>query len=341
MNDLNKYKMTLCGKKGVKINKTNNDYKKSPFQLEGTQVKKKKNLLKTVDKELDLDINNYDETEIFGLFGLTTDTILDEDVMKSAKKIAQKMHPDFSKLDAKYFTFYTKAYSRLELISQQQVRTSGIREDFSNEDHNKMLDTMFQTNKNLKQEGNFNDWFNEKFEQTKLEDEEFSSGYGDWMKSDEGIDFTSKKVKTMDAMNREMNKRKREVQAMTVYQGVTDYEPTSSMGGSLIMYEGNNGFSSNNSMGMDLKQAYEASVFGVTEDDYHLRKKYKSVSEYESDRTNIAPLTEEESWRLLAEKQMKENELSATYAHKSAQRYELQKQRLDIFSSSLKQITDY
>ena len=59
---------------------------------------------------VDLEINNYSVEELFGLFHIQH---LDEETMKTAKKIVLKTHPDKSKLDPKYFLFYSQAYRRL------------------------------------------------------------------------------------------------------------------------------------------------------------------------------------------------------------------------------------
>ena len=51
-----------------------------------------------------LDINTYNLDEILGLFDLPYQ--LTQDNMKRAKKKVLMLHPDKSRLDAKYFLFY-------------------------------------------------------------------------------------------------------------------------------------------------------------------------------------------------------------------------------------------
>ena len=63
---------------------------------------------------LDLDINNYDLHDILALFKLDKD--FSENDLKKAKQLVLKMHPDKSRLDAKYFLFFSSAYKRLYSI---------------------------------------------------------------------------------------------------------------------------------------------------------------------------------------------------------------------------------
>ena len=66
-----------CPKSGIKIHKSENDYKKDPFQI-------------------DLDIENYSVDDLYRLFSID---VLDDNTMKESKKVVLKTHPDKSKLD--------------------------------------------------------------------------------------------------------------------------------------------------------------------------------------------------------------------------------------------------
>ena len=67
-----------------------------------------------MDSNLDLNIDNYSLDDILQLFRLSSD--FNEADMKNAKKLVLKMHPDKSRLDAKYFLFFSKAYKVLYSI---------------------------------------------------------------------------------------------------------------------------------------------------------------------------------------------------------------------------------
>jgi len=57
---------------------------------------------------LDLDIENYNLNDILNLFKLEYD--FDENDLKKAKRVVLQVHPDKSRLPAKYFIFYSKEY---------------------------------------------------------------------------------------------------------------------------------------------------------------------------------------------------------------------------------------
>ena len=66
----------------------------------------------------DLNIDNYTMDDIYHLFkiqnnGKNATNFLDEETMKRAKRVVLLTHPDKSRLDAKYFLFYCKAYKKL------------------------------------------------------------------------------------------------------------------------------------------------------------------------------------------------------------------------------------
>ena len=58
---------------------------------------------------IDLNIDNYNLDELLKLFHLTRDFNV-EDLKKTKKKVL-KMHPDKSKLDKKFFIFFSNAYN--------------------------------------------------------------------------------------------------------------------------------------------------------------------------------------------------------------------------------------
>ena len=60
------------------------------------------------DKGYNLDIHMYSFEELLGLFDLSYTISLED--MKRAKRKVLMTHPDKSKLDAKYFLFYKKAF---------------------------------------------------------------------------------------------------------------------------------------------------------------------------------------------------------------------------------------
>jgi hypothetical protein len=347
--------MTNCLKPGIKIKNTENDYKIDPFANINVISSKNNNIDKfevNYDNNkymsLDLNIENYSREDLYKLFGFKSSIFLTEENMKEAKKIVLKTHPDKSRLDNKYFIFFNKAYKKLQDINEFQnkintKKTINKDEYYDNENKN-ILDKMFDKKKDLKDNNNFNSWFNEQFEKYRVDDP-IEHGYGNWLKSEEDIKFS--KPTNFNSIGKEMEKIKKEVQALTPYKGVENYVGGLSFGGSSLM-EYNNNFNSdslfsNGSVGFtDLRQAYVESVIPVTEEDFNKIHKFKNVEEYKFARNklDITPLSKEEAMKQLLLKENNENEESAALAFYYAQQFEKTKKNYDNFWSSLKQITN-
>lgn len=358
-NEKDKFSMTTCGKTGIKIKKTENDYKHDPFagvdpfknqtrEIERFDV----NYDKKQYEAIDLNIENYSREELYKLFGFKTSIILTEENMKEAKKIVLKTHPDKCRLDNKYFVFFGKAFQKLKDIYEFQNKTNKKTEDkneYYDSQNGKVLDKMFDMKKDLKDSNNFNKWFNEQFEKHRVEDP-VEHGYGNWLKSDEDIIFTPQNI-NKDSMGREIEKRKKEIQSLTPYKGIGDSFLSSSAGGSSLM-EYNSNFTSGalfnggggGGMGYtDLRQAYAESVIPVTEEDYNKVQKFKSIDEYKRHRdgADMTPLSKEEGLRKLYQQDKQKNEESAALAFYYAQQSEKAKKNNDTFWSGLKQVTNW
>ena len=350
------YSMTTCGKTGIKIKSSGNDYKADPFANVDPFANQKReverfdvNYNKNSYESLDLNIESYSREDLYKLFGFKSSIILTELNMREAKKIVLKTHPDKSRLDNKYFVFFGRAYNKLKEIYEFQNKTNKKTND-NNEyydlQNSEVLDKMFDTKKDLKDPKNFNSWFNKQFEKHKLEDP-IEHGYGNWLKSDEDIIFTPQNI-NKDNIDREMDKRKKELQALTPYKGFGDSFLSSSVGGSSLM-EYNSNFTSGSlftgggGMGYtDLRQAYAESVIPVTKDDYNKVQKFRSVDEYRRhrDTTDVKPLSKEDGLRQLYQQDKDRNEESAALAFYYAQQSEKVKKNNDVFWSGLKQLTN-
>jgi curved DNA-binding protein CbpA len=294
----NKNSMTSCHKGGIKIRDTGNNNVADPFSGVNpfNVVPEKKAETITHDKNsyesLDLNIENYSRDELFKLFGVTNIS-LTEDVMKECKKLVLKSHPDKCRLDEKYFIFFSKAYNKLkgiyEFQNKMQIKKTADSSEYYDSNQAAILTNVFEQKKDLKDPKNFNSWFNEQFDKHKLEDPNESNGYGNWLKSDDDIVFTGNVSKAN--MNAEMEKRKKAVQALSVYKGVSDTYASAYGGSSLMSYDSNfssGSLFSNDGMGYtDLRQAYAESVIPVTEDDYNKSQKFRNVEEYKRNRDAI------------------------------------------------------
>lgn len=338
--------MTNCTKTGIKIKQSNNNYTVDPFADVNPFQDPQQQMRIQLDKPetIDLNVDSYSREELYKLFGFNTSIILTEECMKEAKKVVLKTHPDKSRLDNRYFIFYSEAYKKLMSIYEFQNKNANKKLDtnsYYDKQNAGLLDNMFLQNKNLKESGNFNQWFNDQFDKHKLEDAN-EHGYDKWLKSDEDIVFTPQNI-NKDNIGREMEKRKKELSALTPYTGVGDLFTRSSAGGSSLMeYNGN--FSSNalfSSEGIgytDLKQAYAESVIPVSEEDFHKMKQYRNVDEYKRQRESdaVTPMSKEESMRILYNSDKQKNEESAALAYYYAQQSEKANQNTSRFWSNIK-----
>lgn len=353
------YSMTSCVKTGIKIKDSGNGYKYDPFAgVDPFKLQNKESdkfdvsYDRTSYESIDLSIENYSREELYKLFGFKTSIMLSEENMKEAKKIVLKTHPDKSRLDNKYFVFFSKAYNKLKEIYEFQNKTNSKKtedkKEYFEQENSQVLDKMFDMKKDLKDTKNFNEWFNAQFDKHKLEDQS-DNGYGDWLKSDDDVIFTPQNI-NKDSMAREMDKRKREIQTLTPYRGITDSYSSSGVGGSQLMsYDSNftsgSLFSGGGGGGMgytDLRQAYAESVIPVTEDDFNKVQKFKNVNDYKRQRDSVdmTPLSKEEALRQLYKQDKQKDEESAALAFYYAQQSEKVNRNNDVFWSGLKQLTN-
>lgn len=343
---------------GVRINLGENEYKSDPFQgLNPFKSNNEKPFVPTqydnnsYDK-LDLNIDNYSREDLFKLFGLNNMT-LSEDIMKQCKKTVLKTHPDKSRLDKIYFIFFSNAYAKLlgiyqfqnKINTKQNIDTVEYLEDeyFESENIN-ILDKFFEKQKQNKDPKNFNEWFNSQFDKHKLEDSH-ETGYGDWLKSNEDVVIMPNVSKS--DMAAEMEKRKKQVQSLITYNGVSETS-SSTFGGSTLMSYDNNFtagslFSDEGMTYTDLRQAYAESVIPVTEDDYNKVKKFRNIGEYKRHRESVdtTPLEKEEAMRQLYLQNKQKDEESAALAFYYAQQSEKAKESQQSFWSGLKQLTNH
>jgi hypothetical protein len=129
MNYTTKSTTGSCPKAGIKIHETkpssNANANKNIFNTttstNQTNYNNPVNYYNTSMNQLDLDIENYSLRDLYNLFNINDE--LDEESLKNAKKIVLKMHPDKSRLDQKYFLFFSKAYKRLYSVYEFQNKS--------------------------------------------------------------------------------------------------------------------------------------------------------------------------------------------------------------------------
>lgn len=338
---------------GVRVVNSENEYNIDPFDgadpFNNPAGEKELNTViynKSSYNNMDLTIENYSQSDLYNLFGIDSHNRLTHDVMKQSKKIVLKTHPDKSGLEPKYFLFFTKAYKRIYSIYEFQNKNHNKVEDtneYTDTENNILLEQLFTNDKTLKTPDKFNKWFNEQFDKHKLEDS-CEKGYGDWLKSDENVDHIEKISQSQMAM--EIEKKKKQVQALSEYKGIdTQYAPI--FGGSTLMdynsnYTCGSVFSEDNLNYTDLKQAYVESVIPVTNEDYQNAPKFKNVDEYRRhrDTVDISPIDKAESMKQLYNENKNQEDESVALAYYYAKQAEKAKLQKQSFWASIKHLTN-
>ena len=289
--------------------------------------------------ELDLNLDNYSLNDLFNLFNIHDD-MLNEEIMKNAKKITLKMHPDKSKLDSKFFIFFLKAYDRLTEIYNFQNKSIKKKQNMNNnsmsEDNIKILNDLKNQPQFKDNTENFNQWFNENFEKYRLEDPN-ERGYGDWLKSNDNFLNVNENV-SMSNMNQVFEQKKKQVQSLTIYNGIQN-DMASFRGSNFSLLNDGDNFSSENYT--DLKQAYTETVIPVTLEDYEKMPKFNNLEEYRSHResVNVTPIDTLEAMRMLESQERNTEKESQALAYKYARESEKAKEKQNLFWSALKPLT--
>ena len=144
-------------------------------------------------ENLDLNIRNYDLEDITNLFRIPIN--FNKEDLKNAKKVVLKTHPDKSRLDKKYFLFFSKAYKVLYSIYEFKNKNE---KNFNNEldtEYDKFIELFDEDQKNknnglrekvdeFTKSNNFNKEFNKLFENNRLRNEYEDKGYADVLKED-------------------------------------------------------------------------------------------------------------------------------------------------------------
>jgi hypothetical protein len=285
-------------------------------------------------EDLDLNIENYELTDLLDLFKIDFD--FKEEDLKRVKKMVMLSHPDKSGLDKKYFLFFTSAYKIVFSIHEFRHKSSQKQSTEYTVEKDEEKELLL---KNLQKKPNFNKLFNELFEKHKIADDENENGYGDWMKSDENMDTRST---TLSQMNATFEQKKREVKELVPFQEIQDTGSSSAhfdLTRDKPTYYSSSLFSS--LQYEDLKKAHVESVIPVTQEDYLARPKYKNVLELQShpDYKDTKPLSLSQAQAYLSQRQSHETRNDVHRAYKLAKQDEVARKANQGWMSGFKQIT--
>ena len=196
-------------------------------------------------EHIDLDIDNYDLTDILELFRL--DYNFNEKQLKKAYRMTLMTHPDKSGMDKEVFLFFSKAFKILKRIydhrrtSQKQECShmdmseyTNVLSDFNTDNNTTDKDELV---KEVLKRPDFNKWFNKTFDTVKIHDEEHDKGYDDWFRSDK--DTTVDQISNVTQMNEAFHRKKSEArtQALTLHKDINTIESSNNIGNSTLTRE--------------------------------------------------------------------------------------------------------
>jgi len=286
-------------------------------------------------EELDLNIENYELTDLLNLFKLEFDFSADD--LKQAKKSVMQSHPDKSGLDKKYFLFFSSAYKIIFSIHEFRHKSANKQSTVYTVEKDEAKELLL---KKMQTQPNFNKVFNELFEKHKINDDENETGYGDWLKSEDNMDT---RTTTMGQMNASFEQKKKEVKELMPYHEVeetgidssnhfdlTRDKPTyySSALFSHLQYE-------------DLKKAHVESVVPITNEDYLARPKFNSVLEMQEhpDYKDTTPLSLSQAHDYLHQRKSFQDKNDVQRAYKLAKQDEVVRKANQGWMSGFKQLT--
>ena len=294
--------------------------------------------------KVDLNIDNYNLQDLLNLFKL--DSNFNEEDLKQAKKIVLKTHPDKSGLDPDYFRFYSSAYKSIYKIWQFKNKeekgdktNTTYTTDYDESEKNKMIDTYLSKEK-INNSKKFNKWFNEQFEQNKMNREDETAGYGDWLKSNEDVDDFQNISQSQ--LGEEIERKKQQMRSLTVHKGIQDLHFNSS-GASDLIGDTPDSYGSDlfsNLQYEDLRKAHTETVVPVTIEDYNNTKKFKNVNDYKDYRNSqsTTPLSEIQAREYLTNKGKLEDKETTERAYKLAKQLEMSNKKQEQFWSSIRHI---
>lgn len=234
-------------------------------------------------ENLDLNIENYNLNDLLNLFKLKNN--FTEEDLKNAKKIVLKTHPDKSKLDKKYFLFFSSAYKIVFQIYNFKTRVHDKNTEYyiEEDENNKLL-----IEKILKK-NNFNEWFNKEFEKLNVKD--INDGYEDWLKSDDNMDY---RTTTKNNMERDIYEKKKELRTIIKREevkSIQELHDNNILGSKEIQEYSSDIFG--NFRYDDVKKAYVESVIPVTNEDIDEKNIFNNLEQLNRHRNsdNISPLS--------------------------------------------------
>lgn len=255
-----------------------------------------------------LDIHMYSLDELLGLFGLNYDLTIQD--LKIAKKKVVSVHPDKSRLDAKYFLFYKKAY---EIIVQFYENQNKHKKTLINDEvydpgsqgglNDSTNKEIFKTINNMSK-ASFQSKFNKMFEENN--NNKPDSTKNEWFTNENNQYEITEKVNTKN-MGYALEKIKEKQNTIVKYNGVESLYVNSDSGNKLYE-DDDDAYVTTDPFGKlkfdDLRKVHkDQTVLMVSEKDIKNIPQYSSVDQYNRARgaQKISPLDKKEAEKILSQ----------------------------------------
>lgn len=284
-------------------------------------------------EDIDLNIDNYNLDDLLGLFKLGYN--FTENDMKQAKRIVLKTHPDKSKMDKKYFLFFSKAYKVLYSIHQFRTQSNSDKSTVYTIEKDEAKEKFI---KSISKTENFHKVFNDFFDNNYIRTDDIKTGYGDWLKSDE--DLNDDKISNMTQMNETFEKKKNTMRALAKKEEIKDTSNESYLNLSGNTPESYSSSLFSNLQYEDLKKAHVETVIPVSRQDYEEKQKFSNMNDLKMyrDTDNMAPVSLQQSKQLLKNQQNLENKNSVMRAFELAKQDEISKKTNSEWLTRFKQL---
>ncbi len=245
--------------------------------------------------DIDLNIDNYELDDILNLFKIDYD--FNHDDLKRIKKYVLQTHPDKSKLSKEYFLFFTKAYKIIYAIyNTREKREKPTTYILNEDDDNKEL------LKKVSKKEDFNKIFNELFDKLNVKKD---NGYGDWLTSDEDMDYSETSKQNLHTT---IENKKSKARSLIIKQDIKEMGADGDRNGYNELIDDNiECYQTGIFSGLqyeDLYKAHTETVIPVTQEDYKSRKHFNNYNDLKLYRENQdnRPKTQEESKEILNNK---------------------------------------
>lgn len=263
-----------------------------------------------------LNIQSYSLDEILGLFDLESYDITIDD-LKTAKRKVLMLHPDKSRLDAKYFLFYKKAFDVIVQFFDNQnrqnrsVEQKDVAYNPNYKDEDKSTTKQIQKTMQDMKSQNFQEKFNELFESNQMGNKPDQSRNEWFVQEKSSFDVPQEKM-SKQAMNDNFQRIKDQSNGLIHYTGVQSMNDDTATNNNF--YEDEDDYS-NKYMTSDpfsklkfddLRKVHrDQSVLAVSERDINNIQTYRSVEEFNRARSQHSydPLEKEHANRLLQEQE--------------------------------------